>query len=247
MSKNKALDEVQIKRLNNKLCKAYDLLAKAHLEREHFKLAGELYRDSLKVKESASMGSFVARLSGSLTASIENIKRATKLMGGCLEYLKWKKDCSGPLMKIYRLIKNNSIITYNLSLPSNLDSLSVVRKKLQEFGQAEEDCNKKVAVKLFGDGQNLDAVNRRGEQTLDELNKLLRKAMATVKRAGEIVQLGKVVGGESQEIYALVLVDGVWRYGYDQQWQEMGKRKHSCEGRSGIEVGSVIGLERNCK
>ncbi|KAI8459915.1 hypothetical protein BY996DRAFT_6409805 [Phakopsora pachyrhizi] len=71
----------------------------------------------------------------SLTASIENIERATKLMRGCLEDLKKKKDCSGPLMKIHRLIKNNSIITYNLSLPSNLNSLSVVRKKLQEFGQ----------------------------------------------------------------------------------------------------------------
>ncbi|KAI8446638.1 hypothetical protein BY996DRAFT_6590187 [Phakopsora pachyrhizi] len=33
------------------------------------------------------------------------------------------------------LIKNNPIITYNLSLPSNLDNLSVARKKLQEFGQ----------------------------------------------------------------------------------------------------------------
>ncbi|CAH7667019.1 hypothetical protein PPACK8108_LOCUS1392 [Phakopsora pachyrhizi] len=73
------------------------------------------------------------------------------------------------------------------------------------LNEAEEDCSEKVAVKLFGDGQNLDAVNRRGEQTLDELNKLLRveKAMAIVKRAGEIVQLRKVVGGESQEIYAL--------------------------------------------
>ncbi|CAH7672353.1 hypothetical protein BY996DRAFT_6532257 [Phakopsora pachyrhizi] len=88
MSKNKALDE----------------------ESEQFKLAGELYRDSLKVKESASMGLFVARLLAdkhlmialalqrlpgdptSLTASIENIERATKLMRGCLEDLKKKKD-----------------------------------------------------------------------------------------------------------------------------------------------------------
>ncbi|KAI8450233.1 hypothetical protein BY996DRAFT_8396527 [Phakopsora pachyrhizi] len=74
------------------------------------------------------------------------------------------------------------------------------------LNEAEEYCNENVAVKLFGDGQNLDAIRYDG--AMGPLNKLLREAMDTVKRAGEIVQSGKVVDGETVEGYR-------WsRYGY---------------------------------
>ncbi|CAH7682002.1 hypothetical protein PPACK8108_LOCUS14694 [Phakopsora pachyrhizi] len=109
-TENRASDDDQIKRLNVKLCTVYDLLAEVHQESEQFELAVESYRDSLKVKESATTGSFSARSLAenhlmialalemvpgdptSLTASIENVERATELMRGCLENLKQKKD-----------------------------------------------------------------------------------------------------------------------------------------------------------
>ncbi|KAI8445842.1 hypothetical protein BY996DRAFT_6566089, partial [Phakopsora pachyrhizi] len=86
------------------------------------------------------------------------------------------------------------------------------REKVGE-SRTEEYCNENVAVKLFGDGQNLDAIRYDG--AMGPLNKLLRKAMDTVKRAGEIVQSGKVVDGETVEGYQ-------WsRYGYGRKRLEV--------------------------
>ncbi|KAI8443959.1 hypothetical protein BY996DRAFT_6504292 [Phakopsora pachyrhizi] len=105
-------DEDQVQRVNINLCRAYDLLAEVHQESERFKLAIELYRDSLKIEESALMGLSVARLLAdnhlmfalafemiprdptSWTASIENIERVTGQMRGCLaiRIVEWLAD-----------------------------------------------------------------------------------------------------------------------------------------------------------
>ncbi|KAI8451745.1 hypothetical protein BY996DRAFT_6506659 [Phakopsora pachyrhizi] len=121
---------------------------------EQFKLGGELYRDSLKVKESASMGLFVARLLAdkhlmialalerlpgdptSLIASIENIEKATKQMRGCLVDLKNSKSLDkGELASVLveRLfsmmmssISNNSVVLGidQTSLKSGFDGIN---------------------------------------------------------------------------------------------------------------------------